>query len=86
MTENNGTNTTLEATHSIALSPYCRELRSKKYYFLDRMPTEESDILDGSGHCWCTHTMKGMGPDGELAAPSECTSERGCYRSQFDTE
>jgi hypothetical protein len=71
-------------TVPIALSPFCGELRSKKYYFLDRMPTEESDLLDGSGHCWCSHTKQAIGPDGELVAPSECTSERGCYRSRFE--
>lgn len=71
-------------TISIALSPYCRELRSKKYYFLDRMPTEESDLLDGAGNCWCSHTKQAIGPDGELAAPAECTPERGCYCSLFE--
>jgi hypothetical protein len=73
-------------TISIALSPFCSDLRSKKYYFLDRMPTEESDLLDGSGHCWCSRTLQAIGPDGELAAPSECKSERGCYRSRFAAE
>jgi hypothetical protein len=65
------------------LSPFCRELRSKKYYFLNAMPTEESQILDASAHCWCSKTMRAFGPDGELVQPSDCAPGRNCYKSLF---
>jgi hypothetical protein len=65
-------------------SPYCRELRSKKYYFLPGVPTVEKDLLDGSNHCWCRHTSQAIGPDGELVQPVDCSPSRKCYRSLFD--
>lgn len=62
-------------------SPYCRELRSKRYFFLQRMPVVESDILDSTRSCWCRMTMQVIGPDGARAHPSLCASGRGCYKS-----
>ncbi|HLJ57272.1 MAG TPA: hypothetical protein VKT77_19705 [Chthonomonadaceae bacterium] len=67
-------------------SPYCREIRSKRYFFLREMPTEHHHIKDGSNHCWCRMTMKAYGPDGELARPEDCNSGRSCYRSLFEPE
>lgn len=67
-------------------SPYCREIRSKRYFFLREMPTEEHHLKDGSNHCWCRLTMKVYGPDGELARPADCVGGRSCYRSLFDSE
>ena len=65
-------------------SPYCREIRSKKYYFLQEMPTEEHHLRDGSNHCWCLRTMQVVGPDGEMVRPENCTAGRSCYRSLFE--
>ena len=67
-------------------SPYCREIRSKRYFFLREMPTEERHLKDGSNHCWCRMTMKVFGPDGELVRPVDCTAGRSCYRSLFETD
>ena len=64
-------------------SPFCREIRSKKYYTLQQMPTAEEHLLDASGWCWCSKTMQTFGPDGELVQPADCTAERGCYQSVF---
>ena len=65
-------------------SPFCRDLRSKRYYFLQEMPTEESHFLDASRQCWCRRTMQAIGPDGERAIPRNCKPDRGCYASRFD--
>ncbi len=62
-------------------SPFCERLRSKRYYFLQQMPTEVGDLRDGSGRCWCRETMQAYGPDGEMARPEDCTPGRACYRS-----
>ena len=67
-------------------SPYCREIRSKRYFFLREMPTEDHHIKDGSNHCWCRVTMKVYGPDEELTRPEDCVAGRSCYRSLFDPE
>lgn len=65
-------------------SPFCRDLRSKRYYFLQQMPTEEHHYLDASRHCWCRRTMQAIGPDGERAIPRNCRSDRACYHSRFE--
>jgi len=65
-------------------SPYCRELRSKKYFFLQEMPTEAHQYLDTTGVCWCSKTMQVIGPDGERALPRQCNASRPCYRSFFE--
>lgn len=65
-------------------SPFCRELRSKKFYTLTVMPTEAEHLLDMSGNCWCRRTHQAFGPDGERALPEDCTSGRTCYRSLFE--
>lgn len=68
----------------VVMSPFCRELRSKKYFFLQEMPTEIHDIRDASNHCWCRQTVQVFGPDGELVRPEDCNASRGCYRSLFE--
>jgi hypothetical protein len=65
-------------------SPFCRELRSKRYFFLQQMPTEAHQMLDASKSCWCRRTMQAIGPDGERAIPGACGPGRGCYRSLFE--
>jgi hypothetical protein len=62
-------------------TPFCGDLRSKKFFMLDGLPAEESDFLDPSGHCWCYHTQQPIGPDGAHVGPRECNSGRTCYRS-----
>ncbi len=63
------------------VSPFCAQLRSKKSYFLRGAPLSESDLLDGSGHCWCRKTMLALGPDGEAVHPSDCRAGRACFEA-----
>ncbi len=63
------------------VSPFCGELRSKKFFMLNRMPTEASHYIDDSDHCWCYVTQQVIGPDGAKVDPHRCTPGRGCYRS-----
>jgi hypothetical protein len=60
-------------------SPFCGELRSKKFFMLDVLPTEEEQYLDSSNHCWCYQTQQVVGPDGLPVEPSNCTPGRPCY-------
>jgi hypothetical protein len=60
-------------------SPFCGELRSKKFFMLDVLPTEEDQYLDSSNHCWCYQTQQVVGPDGLPVEPSLCTPGRSCY-------
>jgi len=62
-------------------TPFCGEMRSKKYFLLDTIPSQASDLLDGSGHCWCHHTQQPVGPDGLHVLPDLCVPGRSCYRS-----
>lgn len=64
-------------------SPFCGELRSKKFFMLDVMPTDESQYLDASNHCWCYQTQQVVGPDGRPVGPSGCTPGRSCYVSSL---
>jgi hypothetical protein len=68
----------------IALTAFCGDLRSKKFFMLDRIPTTPADFYDPSGHCWCYHTQQPVGPDGELVMPERCGPGRKCYRSALD--
>lgn len=72
------------AETGVMTSPFCRELRSKRHYFLQEMPTEEHHLLDSSNRCWCRLTMQVVGPDGQQAQPKDCTAGRSCYRSLFE--
>ncbi|MDE2125492.1 MAG: hypothetical protein KGJ62_02785 [Armatimonadetes bacterium] len=65
-------------------STFCREIRSKKFYFLKSVPVEEHELLDGSNHCWCYRTMQVVGPDGSMVLPKTCRPGRTCYRSVFE--
>jgi hypothetical protein len=88
MTQDNGTIALTAAVEetipAVAQSVFCRELRSKRYYFLEQMPTEEDHILDGSNRCWCRLTMQVIGPDGDMTHPTDCRPGRSCYRSLFE--
>jgi hypothetical protein len=70
-----------ETGETVVNSPFCRELRSKKYFFLDTIATDASQYLDGSNHCWCSRTQMVIGPDGDSVAPDLCVPGRPCYRS-----
>jgi len=65
-------------------SPFCGELRSKKFFMLDVMPTDETQYLDASNHCWCYQTQQVVGPDGRPVEPSGCRPGRSCYVSSLD--
>lgn len=61
-------------------SPYCAELRSKRWLSLQRPPLVEEDILDVTGHVWCAESMQSLGPDGEIVDPADCQAGRKCFR------
>ena len=62
-------------------TPFCGDLRSKKYYMRDEILSNAEDYHDASGHTWCYHTQMPIGPDGLRAAPEYCGPDRRCYRS-----
>ena len=66
-------------TEKLVISPYCCQLRSKKYYFLTAPPQTEADILDASNGAWCARTMDAVGKDGWPVFPSECQAGRTCF-------
>ncbi len=63
------------------VSPFCGELRSKKFFMMDKLATEAAEYLDASNHCWCYLTQQVIGPDGDRAKPNRCMPGRSCYRS-----
>jgi hypothetical protein len=71
----------IPAASSSVQTPFCGDLRSKSFFMLDVIPTDASQYLDESKHCWCFHTQQVLGPDGEFVAPEHCTAGRSCYRS-----
>lgn len=76
-------NVAANGQEELVTSPFCRELRSKKYYFLQEMASEEHHLLDATNHCWCSVTMQAIGPDGERAYAGDCKPDRPCYKSLF---
>ena len=65
-------------------SAFCGSLRSKKFFMIDVIPSDASDYLDGSNHCWCRETQQAIGPDGGMVQPAHCVPGRKCYSSAFD--
>lgn len=65
-------------------SSFCSALRSKKFFMIDALPTEASQYLDASNHCWCRMTQQVIGPDGGSVHPESCVAGRDCYRSAFE--
>lgn len=65
------------------LFPYCTRLSSKKLMLSGAAPRVERDVLDASNHCWCSRTMKAVGPDGDLVHPEDCQTGRACFESTF---
>lgn len=70
---------------SFVVSPYCRHLRSKKFYFLAGPPRTSGDILDASRHCWCQRTAQALGPDQEEVDPELCIRGRECFAPYGET-
>ena len=62
-------------------SPFCGQLRSKKYFMLDRLATSAEDYIDGANHVWCCETQEVIGPDNHSVSPENCTPGRACYSS-----
>ena len=62
-------------------TPFCGDLRSKKFLMLDVIPPTPEQYYDPSGHCWCYHTQQPVGPDGRFVRPEQCTPGRACYTS-----
>lgn len=62
-------------------SPFCEELRSKKFFMIEGIATEASQYIDGSNHVWCYKTQLPIGPDGGKVGPDQCVPGRGCYKS-----
>ncbi len=75
-----------DSTHplSVIKTPFCGDLRSKKFFLSDQIATTAEDYLDASSHCWCYHTQQVVGPDGNIVMPERCVPGRGCYRSALD--
>jgi hypothetical protein len=65
-------------------TPFCGDLRSKKFFMSDRIAASAEEYLDASGHCWCYHTQQVVGPDGQFVEPDRCVAGRSCYRSALD--
>jgi hypothetical protein len=72
------------ATSVVPQSSFCSSLRSKKFFMIDALPTEASQYLDASNHCWCRITQQVIGPDGGAVHPDSCKVGRDCYSSAFD--
>ena len=63
------------------ISPYCAELRTKKWALSRRPPRDDKELMDGSQHCWCSLTMESVGPDAQIVDPDDCRVGRSCFRS-----
>lgn len=71
-------------TSVVPQSSFCSSLRSKKFFMIDELPTDASQYLDASNHCWCRMTQQVIGPDGGTVHPESCVIGRDCYRSAFE--
>ena len=61
------------------ISPYCRNLRTKKYFSAPHPPRNAEELLEASGHCWCRVTGHAVGEDGEVCDPVDCIKGRTCF-------
>lgn len=75
--DNRQSNTPLNVINT----PFCAELRSKKFYIHNHIFTTAEEYYDQSGHIFCYHTQLPVGPDGHRVEAEACTPDRGCYRS-----
>jgi hypothetical protein len=62
-------------------SPFCADLRSKRYYFLSGPARERADIVDASNDTWCARTALRLGPDDERVDADDCQRGRACFRA-----
>ena len=62
-------------------SPFCGQLRSKKFFMLDRLATSADDYIDSANHVWCCETQEVIGPDNQRVHPEGCGPGRSCYSS-----
>jgi hypothetical protein len=67
-------------------SPFCGQLRSKKYFMLDHLAASAEDYIDGANHVWCCETQEVIGPDNRLVSAENCTPGRSCYSSAVKSE
>ena len=72
-------------TQEPKISPFCTHLSSKKVTLLSGLPMTNGDVLDASGHCWCSLTAQILGPDREVAHPEDCKKGRACFESPFES-
>ena len=72
------------ATSLVPERAFCSSLRSKKFFMIDALPTDASQYLDASNHCWCRITQQVTGPDGGSVEPNSCAPGRDCYTSAFE--
>jgi len=68
------------ATSVVPQSPFCSSLRSKKFFMIDALPTDASQYLDASNHCWCRMTQQVIGPDGGTVHAGEFAFSVGSTR------
>lgn len=66
---------------NVLKTPFCGDLRSKKFYLRDEILTSAEEYYDQSGHIFCYHTQMPVGPDGMRVSPESCGPDRECYRS-----
>ena len=55
----------------------CRMIRSK-WMFIEAEP-DPTVPRSGASICWCVHTQKCMGPDGQVVTFEGCNSDRICF-------
>ncbi|MDA0745177.1 MAG: hypothetical protein O2954_01580 [bacterium] len=60
---------------------FCKNLRTKRYYFSDEPPARYLAEETATTGYWCLRTMGNFGPDDAFACPGTCTAERMCYAS-----
>ena len=83
MSNNSSNQESVPAAGPTVQSAFCASLRSKKFFMRDALPTEASDYLDASNHCWCRMTQQVIGPDGGIVNPEACVNGRACFSSAF---
>ena len=57
----------------------CRLIRSK-WMFIEAEP-DPTVPRSGTSICWCVHTQKCMGPDGQAVTSEACNPERACFEA-----
>lgn len=72
----------MDASIDAVLGPFCGDLRTKKYYFLNRPARDASELLDASNDCWCARTQMRLGPDDQRVDAEDCRSGRTCFRAR----